>query len=535
MFISFSLLLLLVSSFDTSKFRGLTVYQIFVSTFSDGDASGFQNGWGSTSTTFSGNLQGIITKLPYISNLGFNAIWMTPIFDQGYNNSQSSINSNCKNHPSTGYFSNDYFSIDPHFGTTTDFQNLVKTAHENGLFVILDGVFGHWKYPECLSDIKASPNNKKPVALASTKNVADYTKKDTLDFFVEVAKYWIKNFDIDGWRLDVANEISYTVGGVTTNMLSYIRDAVHEAAEENKKLNKKWGTLGYIVGEVWKGGIDDLLKYYGTSVDDSVDSFFDFPGYYDMIKVVAQTADKETSSTASNIFTSINRVYEKKYENWMFPNLMIGNHDLPRIGNLVRNRWNVAQDTDKYFEALRMAFGTQAIFPGPITVYYGEETGDILECWNQSGDCGAAKDNCGRTNFVKTFIQRAQDERAIVERVIKFRTTHPSMYSINAESTVTPYSNSASLYARKYLGDDDWNKNVIMAINMKSTAVEFDVGTFACLRNLFTNQTMKVDKKITLQAFSSALFVDCDPKQSSESGVSTSWVMFFVALIMLTI
>ena len=118
--------------------RALAIYQIMVGSFvhSDKGAEGYDNMWGPEGERKDGNLRGVISALDHIAGLGVNAIWLTPIFDSSKADGGEKLQA-------TGYFANDYFSIDPHFGTDDDLRELIAKAHERGLYVLLDGVFGH--------------------------------------------------------------------------------------------------------------------------------------------------------------------------------------------------------------------------------------------------------------------------------------------------------------------------------------------------------------------------------------------------------
>ena len=96
------------------KYR--TTYEIFVGSFCDSDGDGI------------GDLNGIRSKLDYIEGLGFNALWLTPV------------------HPSSTYHKydvDDYYAIDPSFGTMEDYEALLKECHDRGIKVYLDLVLNH--------------------------------------------------------------------------------------------------------------------------------------------------------------------------------------------------------------------------------------------------------------------------------------------------------------------------------------------------------------------------------------------------------
>lgn len=196
------------------------MYQIFPDSFATGhrfhDKSSKSADWeGFTLTSkLGGNLRGIIENIDYLVDLGINVLYLNPVFVA---------------HSYHKYDTIDYKHIDPDFGTDEEFRELVKMLHKNGIRVVLDGVFNHtgrrffayqdilknqekspyrdWYYdmplpllPDCKSDyacfayVKAMPK-------LNTGN------PEVCRYFCEVGKYWIEKFDIDGWRLDVANEI----------------------------------------------------------------------------------------------------------------------------------------------------------------------------------------------------------------------------------------------------------------------------------------------------------------------------------------
>lgn len=121
-----------------NDWRSLAIYQVMVGSFlHDEDGSdGYRKLWGPEGERKDGNLRGVIKALDHIKRLGATAIWLTPIFDSTDADGGEKLQG-------TGYFAKDYFRIDPHFGTEDDLRELVEKAHDRGLYVFLDGVFGH--------------------------------------------------------------------------------------------------------------------------------------------------------------------------------------------------------------------------------------------------------------------------------------------------------------------------------------------------------------------------------------------------------
>lgn len=175
----------------------------------------------------------MIDALDYIKGLGVNAIWLTPIFDSS------------EAEGGAGYFANDYFKIDPHFGTEDDLRELVDKAHERGLYVFLDGVFGHH------GGVKSpSPSG---FCIGSTAVLSDRGEDggtgnvkypESLDYFKEVATYWIDRFDIDGWRFDQAYQLCQD----GHNYWCDISEAVRSVCDRRREQGKQWGTTRQCLG-----------------------------------------------------------------------------------------------------------------------------------------------------------------------------------------------------------------------------------------------------------------------------------------------
>lgn len=152
-----------------------------------------------------GNLAGIKKKLPYLADLGITGLYMTPIF----------LSPTVHKYDTT-----DYFKIDPHFGTEQDLIDLVKEAHHLGIKVMLDAVFNHAGLafkPWIEAQKKDSPYREwfhftqdayETFSFAKNMPKLNTEHPEVIDYFCKVGTYWIEKADIDGWRLDVANEVS---------------------------------------------------------------------------------------------------------------------------------------------------------------------------------------------------------------------------------------------------------------------------------------------------------------------------------------
>lgn len=206
-------------------------YQIFPERFANGDLTNDPAGtlpWGSAEPTrqnfFGGDLQGIIDHLDYLQGLGITGLYLCPIFTAHSNHKYDTI---------------DYFTIDPHFGDKKTFKRLVDEAHKRGMKVMLDAVFNHlgdfsMQWQDVIEHGQESRFaswfhiNEFPVSYTKTDNdefARDLTyevfantphmpklntaSREVQNYLHEIASYWIKQFNIDAWRLDVANEIDH--------------------------------------------------------------------------------------------------------------------------------------------------------------------------------------------------------------------------------------------------------------------------------------------------------------------------------------
>ena len=201
-----------------------------------------------------GTLQGIISNINYLVDLGINCIYLTPIFKAAAWHKYDTI---------------DYMEIDPCFGTKQEFKELVSICHKNEIKVILDGVFNHsgfyfapfqevlkngknatykdWFYPK---EYPLNPDipNYECFAYFGQMPKLNTGNPDVIEYLINVGCYWIKEFDIDGWRLDVANEVQH-------DFWRYFRKSVRAIKEDV-----------FLIGELW----DDSRSFLQGDQFDSV-------------------------------------------------------------------------------------------------------------------------------------------------------------------------------------------------------------------------------------------------------------------------
>lgn len=444
-----------------SDWNELRIYQIMVSSFQDGDSSvGYGTGYGPG--PHNGDLQGIINALDYIKSLGMNAIWLTPIFTSDGTGQLDS----------TGYFCSDYFNVDPKFGGNAVFDQLVTEAHAKGLNVILDGVFGHHGKNGIT---KPSPNGKYP---SGGNDPVKYP--DSLDYYKEVAQYWIENYKIDGWRFDQCYQVGLGDDGngnkANTGSHNYwyeIRTAIKESAANNGTKGQEWGTLGYTVGEHWDG---DAVKIQagsvnpGTAAGYGVQSCFDFPSRYKLVQMFAVEESKNDKSTSLVDLDYVYSDYSTKgytHPEGYYPNLFITNHDLVRFGNLVNWKFSENRSSENYWKRHKIALASVAAYSGPITIYYGDEYGMMTDGYSGPGSLGYYNDHIARdAGKISGFSTSEQDLHDYVAKLMQIREENEIMWK-GVSSTVTKQSD---FYVGKKTLD---GKTVNFAINNSSSSKTF--------------------------------------------------------------
>lgn len=380
----------------TGDWRELSIYQIMVGSFQHGEggASGYSDMWGPEGHRKNGNLRGIINALDYIKELGMNAIWMTPIFDSTNGQGGEKLQA-------TGYFCTNYFKVDPKFGTEAEFDELIQKAHERGIYVILDGVFGHHGGVN-----SSSPGGKHIDTADNTPNVrgsesGNIRYPGSLDYFKEVVRYWM-NRGVDGWRLDQCYQV-YQGGH---NYWNDLRREAEAVANERKARGEQWGTLAYMVGEDWTSAGNITVTQ-----QDGLKSVMDFDGKDNLVNL--------SPGVGSVGWFLSNDARSRGYrDNGVNPTIFLSNHDTSRVGDFV--------DVNSRPEELMTRHAAVACYSGPACTYYGDEIGD------KSGN--GNPDNKARTSGrISGFNQNEQKVHDYVAKVFKARGENPAMWRGTAE------------------------------------------------------------------------------------------------------
>ncbi len=413
----------------TGDQRELSIYQIMVGSFQHGDggASGYSDMWGPEGHRKNGNLKGIINALDYIQELGMNAIWMTPIFDSTNGQGGERLQA-------TGYFCTNYFKVDPKFGTEEEFDELIREAHARGIYVILDGVFGHHGGVS-----QASPNGNWISTQDNTPNVRGSESGNiqfpgSLEYFKEVVRYWM-NRGVDGWRLDQCYQV-YQGGH---NYWNDLRKEVEAVAAERRERGEEWGTLGYMVGEDWTSAGNITVTQ-----QDGLKSVMDFDG---KDKLVGLNSGVGTIGW----FLSNDAKARGYRDDGVWPTIFLSNHDTSRVGDFV--------DVNSRPEELMTRHAAVAAYSGPTCTYYGDEIGD------KSGNGNA--DNKARTSGrISGFNSNEQRVHDYVAKVFKARKENPALWRGTVERSQD--GNDVEIITKT---DSETGNKVVCIFSQKDTSV----------------------------------------------------------------
>lgn len=328
--------------------KNAVFYQIFVDRFyrgeTDKDTSYINMKWGELPTPNSfagGDLKGITSKIDYLRELGITAVYLTPIFTSLSNHKYDTI---------------DYMQVDPQFGSKEDLRKLVQLAHENHIHVVLDAVFNHCsmqmkQFEDVMQNGTQSPyydwflidgdvpdianGNYECFASCSYMPKLNTANEQVQKFLIEIALYWIREFGIDGWRLDVSDEVSH----------EFWRKFRHAVKRENPQaviIGENWhNAYPYLMGEQY----DSIMNYAFTKacLDYFAREVFD----------AGQMAEKLNEILMRN----------REQVNDMMLNLL-DSHDTHRFFS------EVDTNKDKLLAGIALAM----LFPGAPCLYYGTET-----------------------------------------------------------------------------------------------------------------------------------------------------------------
>lgn len=197
-----------------------------------------------------GTFKAVEKQLPRLKKMGINIIWLMPIHPIGEINRKGSLGS---------YYSvKDYYGVNPEFGTEEDFRNLVNAIHQQGMYVILDWVANHssWdnelvkRHPDWYIKSREGKFQSTPWRDYDDIIDFDYSKPELRKYMTEALKYWVKEFDIDGYRCDVASFMPIEFWENARKEMETVKPVFMLAEAMDKELHRKAFDATY-AWELW--------------------------------------------------------------------------------------------------------------------------------------------------------------------------------------------------------------------------------------------------------------------------------------------
>ena len=151
-----------------------------------------------------GDFNGITARLDDLKNLGVTILWLMPIHVMGQEKKKGTIGS--------PYAVRDYYSINPDYGAKEDLKRLIAETHRRGMKIIIDIVANHTSWDNVMMktpEFYRRDQSGKIVSPYDWTDVAalNYDNPRLRDYMIDMLKYWIREFDLDGYRCDVAGEV----------------------------------------------------------------------------------------------------------------------------------------------------------------------------------------------------------------------------------------------------------------------------------------------------------------------------------------
>ena len=381
-----------------SWMKSAVFYQIFVDRFhmadTKKDTSYINCSWGDIPTpkTFAGgDLKGIIEKLDYIKSLGCNAIYLTPVFQS------------ISNHK---YDISDYYRVDEQFGTNEDLKELVKKAHEKDMRIVLDAVFNHCsenmaEFQDVVKNgsrslyfdwfviwgnkITEEKDNYETFAACNYMPKLNTSNSEVQQFLINIGTHYLTEYGIDGWRLDVSDEISH-----------YFWRKFREAIKSTKK-------DAVIIGENWHDANSNLRG-------DQYDSIMN----YSFTKACLDFFATE-SKNAQEMAWKLNEILMRNTDtvNAMMMNLL-DSHDTHRFFKEVKeNRFKMKAA----LSLLYLFTGAPCIFYGTEILTVGGYDPDCRRCmdWSRTGETG----DCADIYHLLQQLAKLRKEQQLAEGKIK--------------------------------------------------------------------------------------------------------------------
>ena len=508
--------------------EGANLYFLLTDRFNNGDTSNDLNfdrtkEAGKLRGFEGGDIKGITQKVKegYFTDLGINAIWMTPIVEQIHGGTDEGTGTTYGYH---GYWAKDWTTIDPNFGTKEDLHELVREAHAKGIRIVLDAVINHtgpvtekdpvWPEEWVRTDKQCSYDNYNntisctlvanlpDIRTESNEAVAlppqlvekwkaegryDQEVKELDEFFERTGHPRAPRFYIMKWLTDYITE--FGVDGYRADTVKHTEEYVWQefkvecdyAFAEFKKSNPDKvidDNNFYLVGEIYNYGISSGQFY---DFGDKKVNYFNPPSFQSLINFEFKYNSKDKS-------------YEDLFSNYS----QILQHELKGFGTL---NYLSSHDDGSPFDALRkkpyVTANKLLLAPGTAQIYYGDESARSLVIEGTEGDATLRSfmnwDSIANNPTTKKVLTHWQ-------KLGQFRAKHPAVGAGTHQMILaSPY------YFSRSFKKGDFKDRVVIGLDLEKGKKVIDVSKVfqerVMLRDAYSGEIATVENgKITIDS-----------------------------------
>ena len=480
-------------------------YEVFVYSFCDSDGDGI------------GDLQGLISKLDYIQDMGFDTLWLMPV------------------HPSDTYHKydvNDYYDIDPAYGTMEDMEALLQETEKRHMEVLLDLVLnhtadGHPWFQNAKAYLDTCTDGKEPVyeecpyvsyynfsrnaggGYAPLENGWYYEARfwnempdlnldseDVRREITDIMRFWLEK-GVDGFRLDAVTSFYSDNTPKNTEFLRWLCSA-----------GKSIDPNCYFVGEAWTD-MNTIASLYESGID----SLFDF-AFADSSGIIANTLKGSYGmDDYAQFLVQEEQLYSASNPDYVNAPFYT-NHDMGRSAG-----YYAGDDGTK----TKMAEALNILMPGRVFVYYGEELGmkGAGKDENKRAPMYWSKDSgaegmCAGPEYMDDVqmkfdsLQEQQDDPqsiyAFVKNALTIRNAFPAIAEGKTEVIDSLCTEETAVIVRK----DDTHEPVMIVIHIGEEAAEISLNSseFTELKAVLTTSDSRVVSEngtLTMPPYSAAV------------------------------
>ncbi|KAI5242421.1 alpha-amylase [Aureobasidium subglaciale] len=351
-----------VQCLTPAQWRSQSIYQVLTDRFARTDTS--TSASCDVNKYCGGTWQGIIKKLDYIQQMGFTAIWVSPVVK----NIRSSGQDGDSYH---GYWAQDIYQVNTNFGSAADLVSLSKALHDRGMYLMVDIVTNHMAYDGCGTCVDYSqynPFNQQsyyhPFCLINYNDQNSVEKCWAGDNTVSLPDLRTEDSNVRSiWNSWITQFVAnYTIDGLRVDSAKSVEKSFYPPFEQAAGV--------YTVGEVFEGDPSKFCDYQNY-----LDGALNFPSYYWITQ-----AFQSTSGSISNLYNGINTLKSSCKDTTLLGSFM-ENHDVARFPSLTSD-YALAKNAIAF---TMLADGVPIIYQGQEQHFSGAGVPNNREALWQSG------------------------------------------------------------------------------------------------------------------------------------------------------